>query len=175
MAGVVSRLPHLLRGFIQHEAGDGAAHTLPLPAGPAAGTGRHNGQGAAFTLSSLARKSTNGRASLLGNGLAFSITSIRTGKPSYLLPSKRSEWFLVTPSTLGVAEPLKQFTHLRSRLPYGLTLFRRDGAWTCDFAPNTAGADRVYLGGHIYPMTDEARAELEDAGLGSYLTLMEIR
>lgn len=175
MAGVVSRLPHLLRGFIQLEAGDGAAHTLPLPTGPAAGTGRHNGRGAALTLSSFVDKPASGFPSQLGSGLAFSIASIRAGKPSYLRPSKASSWFLVTPSTLGAAEPLKLFTHLRTRLPYGLTLYRRDGAWTCDFAPNTDGADRVYEGGRIYPMTDEARAEIEDAGLGSYLTLMEIR
>ena len=56
---------------------------------------------------------------------------------------------------------------MRYRRKQGVTVFRLDGIWyesRFPAADDLSNADRVYLGGHEYFVSDAAKQELIDAG-----------
>lgn len=63
-------------------------------------------------------------------------------------------------------------------IPYGKTVWRdADGAWHEKHAPQLAetdGAQVVYPGGRIHPLTDQQRLDLTAAGYGDYITLENV-
>jgi len=57
----------------------------------------------------------------------------------------------------------------------GLSVYRLAGLWhTAQFVPaaDAAAADRLYLGGHISPVTADEAADLVAAGYGAYLSAL---
>lgn len=70
----------------------------------------------------------------------------------------------VLPSTRGPEAGLWRHGRLR---PEGVTLYKKDGVWYERLVPANSellDAEHVFLGGHIYVISDELAAELEDEG-----------
>jgi len=59
------------------------------------------------------------------------------------------------------------------RLNHGVSVFRIGGVWHQQETPTAeqvAAADRLYMGGHVYQITDAERDDLIAAGYGAYIT-----
>lgn len=78
---------------------------------------------------------------------------------------------LVTPKTRGVARLL--FRHYRG-IPTGVTVIRRaNGTYYQKQYPRDdelSSASRYYLGGTVYPITEDEATELTAAGYGGYIS-----
>lgn len=90
------------------------------------------------------------------------------------------EFFLTSPTdrTHELLAP-NQSRRFVATVTVGLTVWRSlDGTWHAQYAPEPAllaAADRVYAGGRRHRLTDAARFELEAAGFGPHITLLEVR
>lgn len=83
----------------------------------------------------------------------------------------RSRYVLIPPS---IQETPVAYNRLMSRfgLHRGITIIKTNGVYSQVRYPaqtEMEAAERVYMGGHRHPLTDEEYAELVDAGFGAYI------
>lgn len=175
-SGVSSPLPFPLHEWeTPRVTGTGLPRQLPLAT---LGTGRKVAQGVGSYDLPLSFGPAAGYAEVFtfaGSGEPFHLElKQRPSHPS--APGRRFEFVFLSP--VEYVRHRMAGRGLYSSLPYGLTVWRRNGVWEQELTPSprrTDGADRLYPGGYLHPLSDDARAELIAGGFADHVTLQEMR
>lgn len=105
----------------------------------------------------------DGNRNALGDALLTALSDI-------IVTGKRPQWYF-SPPTRRIYASGSRFWR-RVYIDQGITVLYRGGAFVQVEQPSHedfATADRVYLGGHLYPVDDVERIELENAGYSTFI------